>query len=71
MDYGLYVAAAGADTQSHRMEVLSNNLANVDTTGFKEELAVLQARDSRAMRDGTDYPRSRRHQRFGQWRLDD
>ena len=55
MDYGLYVAAAGADTQSRRMEVLSNNLANVDTTGFKEELAVLQARDSRALRDGSDY----------------
>ena len=56
MDYGLYVAAAGADAQSRRMEVLSNNLANVDTPGFKEELAVLQARYSRAIRDGTDIP---------------
>ncbi len=56
MDYGLYVAAAGANAQSHRMEVLSNNLANVDTAGFKEEFAVLQARHSRALRDGTDIP---------------
>jgi len=52
MDYGLYVSAAGADTQSRRMEVVSHNLANVDTPGFKEELAVLQARHSRAVRDG-------------------
>jgi flagellar basal-body rod protein FlgF len=54
MDYGLYVSAAGADTQTQRLEVLSHNLANVDTPGFKEELAVLQARDSREIRDGTD-----------------
>lgn len=56
MDYGLYVAAAGADTQSRRMEVLSHNLTNVDTPGFKEELAILQARHSRAIRDGKDIP---------------
>jgi flagellar basal-body rod protein FlgF/flagellar basal-body rod protein FlgG len=54
MDYGLYVSAAGADTQSQRMEVLSHNMANVDTPGFKEELAVLEARPSRAVRDGID-----------------
>ncbi len=58
MDYGLYVSAAGADTQSKRMEVLSHNLSNVDTPGFKEEMAVLQARSSRAVRDGTDVPGS-------------
>jgi len=55
MDYGLYVAAAGADTQSQRMEVLSNNLSNVDTPGFKAEFAILQARYSRAVQDGTDH----------------
>jgi flagellar basal body rod protein FlgG len=54
MLYGLYTSASGADTQSRRMEVLSHNMANVDTTGFKEELAVIQARDSRAIRDGMD-----------------
>jgi flagellar basal-body rod protein FlgF len=53
MDYGLYVSAAGADTQSQRMEVLSHNMANVDTPGFKEEMAVLEARFSREVRDGT------------------
>ena len=59
MDYGLYVAAAGANAQSKRLEVLSNNMANVDTVGFKQELAVLEARYSRAVRDGIDYPGSR------------
>jgi flagellar basal-body rod protein FlgF/flagellar basal-body rod protein FlgG len=54
MDYGLYVAASGADSQNRRMEVLSHNLANVDTPGFKSEFAVLQARYSRAVQDGTD-----------------
>lgn len=54
MLYGLYTSASGADTQARRMEVLSHNMANVDTIGFKEELAVIQARDSRAIRDGLD-----------------
>jgi flagellar basal body rod protein FlgG len=54
MIYGLYISASGADMQSRRMEVLSHNMANVDTTGFKEELAVIQARDSRAIQDGLD-----------------
>ncbi len=58
MDYGLYVSAAGADTQSRRLEVLSHNLANVDTPGFKEELAIIQARASRAMQDQLDTPGS-------------
>ena len=58
MNYGLYVSAAGADTQSRRMETLSHNLANVDTPGFKEQLAVVQARFSRAIQDGQDVPGS-------------
>ena len=63
MDYGLYVSAAGADTQSRRMEVLSHNMANVDTCGFKEELAVLQARYSRAKcATAWTWPGPRRHQ---------
>jgi flagellar basal-body rod protein FlgF/flagellar basal-body rod protein FlgG len=34
------------------MEVLANNLANVDTVGFKRQFAVLQARASEAIRQG-------------------
>jgi flagellar basal-body rod protein FlgF len=56
MPYGLYLSAAGADVQRQRLEVLSNNLANVGTTGFKRELAVLQARAAEAIEQGTAHP---------------
>lgn len=59
MAYGMYISAAGADAQSRRVEVLSNNLANVDTPGFKKELAVLTARHSEAIERGEDYAGSR------------
>lgn len=52
MYYGLYMSAAGANAQSHKVEVLSNNLANVNTVGFKRELALLQARESEAIERG-------------------
>src|SRR5436309_10799597 len=52
MYYGLYMSAAGAQAQSQKVEVLSNNLANVNTVGFKRELALLQARDSEAIERG-------------------
>lgn len=35
MQYGLYLAASGMLTGMHRMDVHANNLANVETTGFK------------------------------------
>ncbi len=46
------MSAAGAHAQSSKVEVLSNNLANVNTVGFKRELALLQARDSEAIERG-------------------
>jgi flagellar basal-body rod protein FlgF/flagellar basal-body rod protein FlgG len=52
MYYGLYMSAAGANAQSHKVEVLSNNLANVNTVGFKRELALLDARESEAIERG-------------------
>lgn len=45
MLYGLYQAAEGANVQTRRMEVIANNLANVNTTSFKRDLAIFQARD--------------------------
>jgi flagellar basal-body rod protein FlgF len=53
MYYGLYTSAAGAGAQNHKVEVLSNNLANVNTVGFKRELAILQARDAESIERGT------------------
>ena len=52
MHYGLYLSAAGAHSQSQKVEMLSNNLANAETVGFKRELALLEARDSEAIERG-------------------
>jgi flagellar basal-body rod protein FlgF len=51
MLYGLYVSAAGMAAQETRQSVLSNNLANAQTTGFKRDLAVMQARNNAAHED--------------------
>ncbi len=37
MNYGLYLAASGVLTNMRRQEVLTNNLANLTTTGFKPD----------------------------------
>lgn len=37
---GIYVAASGMSTQMKNQDVISNNLANVDTTGFKRDMQV-------------------------------
>jgi flagellar basal-body rod protein FlgF len=41
---GLYISAAGMQAQEVRQAVISNNLANAQTTGFKRDLALMQAR---------------------------
>ncbi len=40
---GLYTAYTGMINEQNRMDTLANNLANVDTTGFKKEGATSQA----------------------------
>ena len=52
MPYGLYLSAAGANAQSHRLEVLSHNLANINTAGFKPHLAMLQSLPTEAIAQG-------------------
>jgi flagellar basal-body rod protein FlgF len=56
MPYGLYMSAEGAHTQSMRMDVIAHNLANVDTVGFKRELAIFQARYAEAIQQGHKPP---------------
>ena len=58
MPYGLYLSAEGAQAQSTRLEVIAHNLANVDTVGFKRELAILQARYAEAIEQGLTTPDS-------------
>ena len=43
---GLYTAYTGMINQEHRMDVLTNNLANVNTNGYKKEGATRQSFDS-------------------------
>jgi flagellar basal-body rod protein FlgF len=54
MPYGLYMSAEGAHAQGQRLDVIANNLANVETVGFKREMAILQARDAQAIEEGLD-----------------
>jgi flagellar basal-body rod protein FlgF len=52
MPYGMYISAEGADLQATRLEVLSNNLANVNTVGFKRDIPNFQARLAEAVEQG-------------------
>ena len=42
MEASLWVSKTGLDAQQMRMTVISNNLANVNTTGFKRDRAVFE-----------------------------
>jgi flagellar basal-body rod protein FlgG len=42
MNQALWIAKTGLDAQQTRMSVVSNNLANVNTTGFKQDRAVCE-----------------------------
>mgnify|MGYP001823767481 FL=1 len=42
MNQGLWIAKTGLDAQQTRMAVVSTNLANVNTTGFKQGRAVFE-----------------------------
>ncbi len=42
MDASLWIAKTGLTAQQTGMQVISNNLANVNTTGFKKDRAVFE-----------------------------
>ena len=42
MDASMWVAKTGLDAQQTRMAVISNNLANVNTSGFKRDRALFE-----------------------------
>jgi flagellar basal-body rod protein FlgF len=44
MIYGLYLSASGVMASSHRQDVIANNLANVETVGFKRNTPVFEQR---------------------------
>ena len=45
----LHVARTGLDAQNFRMQVIANNLANVNTTGFKRDRANFETLAYQAM----------------------
>jgi len=47
---GLYASAVGMQTNMNRMDVVSNNLANVDTAGFKRETPIQRSFSDELMR---------------------
>ncbi len=53
MLYGMYISAAGAMANSYKQDVVANNLANVDTTAFKKDLALFRARPTEAALNGS------------------
>jgi flagellar basal-body rod protein FlgF len=50
--FGMYISASGAQAYSQFLDVVSNNIANADTPGFKREIPVLQARAAEAIEEG-------------------
>jgi flagellar basal body rod protein FlgG len=57
--YGLYLSAEGANAQAKRLEFIANNMANVETPGFKRDIPTFQARFAEAIQQGQDWPGSR------------
>ena len=52
MIYGLYLSANGLLAQGMRADVISNNLANGSTQGFKRDFLALRQRDPEIQRLG-------------------
>jgi flagellar basal-body rod protein FlgF len=54
--YGTYLSASGADTFNRYLEVIANNIANVDTPGFRRELPIVKAYHAEAIEMGLESP---------------
>jgi flagellar basal body rod protein FlgG len=44
VNYGLYLSATGVLANSHRQDVIANNIANAETHGFKRDVTTFQQR---------------------------
>ena len=51
MDYGLQISASGALASIHAQDTLTNNLANINTTGFKPLLTGTMLRQAARIED--------------------
>ncbi len=48
----MYISGEGAAAQAQRLEVIANNLANVNTAGFKQDMPTFRARFAEAIQNG-------------------
>ncbi|HRX87738.1 MAG TPA: flagellar hook-basal body protein [Phycisphaerae bacterium] len=58
MTYGLWLSAGGMQVNEYRQSIMANNLANVDTVGFKHNLAVIHERRMESAANPADQPYS-------------
>lgn len=66
MNYGMYMATSGALTSMYRMDVLANNLANVNTPGFKPDIPAVRQRDAAGAEEaGAMLPSNKLLERLG------
>lgn len=52
MNYGVQLSTSGVLTSLHRQDVLANNLANLNTAGFKPSVPDVRQRDPARAEDG-------------------
>ena len=52
MIYGMYLSAQGADANSVRLDVLSNNMANANTTSFKRDVPIFRLNPPHDVQEG-------------------
>lgn len=55
MNYGLYIATSGALNATYRQDLYTSNLANVNTVGFKPDVAMTRQRDPARVEDDLGY----------------
>lgn len=51
MNYGLYLSASGVLANLYRQDVFANNLANVETAGFRPDVPMIRQRDAEVVED--------------------
>jgi flagellar basal body rod protein FlgG len=55
MNYGLQLSASGVMTSLYRQDVVTNNLANVNTVGFKPDVVTTRQRDPASIEDNLPF----------------
>jgi len=65
MHKGIYIALSGATLKQAQMDIISNNLANVNTAGFKRDKISFQEHLVSAMNGRTESPDGRTMSYFG------